>query len=141
MRGFCVSRGAIVRAIADASVRGQIATIGIGVAVAASVVIETKIVGPESKAETPVVIETPVVTEMTARPGKVMTCKAAAEASNAAAHMAATEAATHVAATEATTHVAATEAATHMAATEAATTAAARKRVSGQSPCENGGRR
>jgi hypothetical protein len=121
--GACLSRGAIVMAIAErTSIRGQIAAVGIviGVAVAAPVVIETVIAGPETKAETPVVIETPVVTEVTARPGKMMTCKAAA------AHMAATEATAHVTATTAT---------------EAATTAAARKRVSGQPPCESGGRR
>jgi hypothetical protein len=83
------------------------------------------------------VTETPAVTEVIARPGKGMTCKTVAEATNAATHVTATEA-THMAVTEAT-HMAVTEAA-HMtaAATEAAT--AARTRVSGQSPYESGGR-
>ena len=91
--------------------------IGVKVAVAAPVVIETVIAEPETKAETPVAIE------VTARPGKVLTCKAVVEAAEAAAHMATSESAPHMG----------TTAAAHM------TAAAARKRVSGQSPCESGG--
>jgi len=75
------------------------------------------------------VTETPAVTEVIARSGKGMTCKTAAEATNAAAHVTAAEAA----------NMTATEAAAHMTATttEAAT---AGKRGSGQSPCESGDR-
>jgi hypothetical protein len=79
------------------------------------------------------------VIETTARPDKVLTCRAAAEAAKAAAHVAATESTTHMAATTAAAHVAATESTAHMAA--ATTTTTARKRVSGQSPCESNGRR
>jgi hypothetical protein len=83
------------------------------------------------------VIETPAVIEVTARPGKVLTCKSVAEAAKAAAHRpAAAESAAHVATTESTAHVAATT-----AAAMTTTTATARKRVSRQSPCESDGRR
>jgi hypothetical protein len=71
------------------------------------------------------------VIEVTARPGKVPTCKAAVEAAKAAAHMATTEPASHMATTESAAHMGTTTA--HM------TAAAARKRVSEQSPCESGG--
>ena len=63
------------------SVRGRIAAVGIviRVPVAAPVVIETVIAGPKAKAEAPVVIEA------TARPGKVLTSHATAEAAKMAA--------------------------------------------------------
>jgi hypothetical protein len=109
-----------------------------------------------------VVIETPImmeVAEVAARPGKMLTRKAAAES---AAHVSPTESAAHTSATESTTnvstaepaaHVSTTEPAAHVSTTEPAahvtTTAtepatvssaapAPRKRVRAQRACESG---
>jgi hypothetical protein len=78
-----------------------------------------------------VATEASVMVEVAARPGKVLTLKAAAATemtSAKAAHMAAAEAATHMTATTETTAVSTTTAASP----------AARERVSSQSPGESG---
>jgi hypothetical protein len=90
----------------------------------------------------------PIVAEVAARLGKVLTRKAAAESPARTAEMAPAKAAAHVsAAAERAAHMSATtETAAHMSATTAAivstpTSPAGRKRVSGQSPGESGSRR
>ena len=105
------------------SVRGQIAAVRIVIRVtgAASVVTQAR---PETRAA-----QTPVVTEVTARPGKMRTGKAA-PATEASAHMPATEASAHMPTAEATAHVPAAEPAT----VSTTATAPARKCISGQSP-------
>jgi hypothetical protein len=129
------------------SVRGRIAAVGtvIGVvAVAAPVVIRAVIPAGPKKARA--ATETSVVVEATAGPGEVLTRKGAAESRARTAEMAATESAAHMSASEPTAHMSTAETATHMSATtetapvSTPTSAATRKRISGQSPGESGGR-